>query len=101
MEMESYAHAREDMTAHRLIDLRNQIDFDTRKTEQMLAKAGTTLEPGLRQRITEAMASLRKLAETSSDAEGLNQALQEFDRLSVPLAEHAVAQALKEAQGKG
>ena len=44
------------------------------------------------------MAGLRKMAETTTDAEALNQALQEFDRLTIPLAEHAVAEALREAQ---
>ena len=41
---------------------------------------------------------IRSLAESSDDAEVLYQALQEFDRMTIPLAEHAVAQALKEAQ---
>ncbi len=98
MEMDAYAHAREDLMVHRLIDVRNQVVFDTTKTEQALAKAGPTLDPALRQRITESMVNLRRLAETSSDAEAIYQALQDFDRLSIPLAEHAIAQALKEAQ---
>jgi chaperone protein DnaK len=98
MEKDAYAHAREDMMAHRLIDVRNQVTFDTAKTEQALAKAGPTLDADLRRRIVEAMANLRKMAETATDPEALNQALQDFDRMTVPLAEHAVAQALKEAQ---
>ena len=98
MEKDAYAHAREDLMVHRLIDVRNQVTFDTTKTEQALAKAGPTLDAALRNRITDAMVALRKLAETTADAESLNQALQDFDRLSIPLAEHAVAEALKQAQ---
>ncbi len=101
MEKEAYVHAREDLMVHRLIDVRNQVTFDTTKTEQALAKAGPGLDAGLRQRVFEAMAGLRKMAEASTDAEAIYQALQEFDRLTIPLAEHAVAEALKEAQGGG
>lgn len=100
MEKDAYAHAREDMLVHRLIDVRNQVTFDTTKTEQALAQAGSRLDPELRRKITEAMASLRKMAETTTDAEALNQALQDFDRLTIPLAEHAVAEALREAQDR-
>ncbi len=98
MEKDAYAHAREDLMLHRLIDVRNQVTFDTTKTEQALAKT-PTLDADLRRRILEAMASLRKMAETTTDPEALNQALQDFDRLTVPLAEHAVAEALRQAQG--
>ena len=98
MEKDAYAHAREDMMVHRLIDVRNQVTFDTAKTEQALAKAGPSLDPALGKQIHDAMAALRKLAETTTDPEMLNVALQDFDRMTIPLAEHAVAQALREAQ---
>jgi len=97
MEKDAYAHARQDMKIHRLIDVRNQVVFDTAKAEQALRKAGPTLDPNLRKTITESMANLRRLAETSEDSEAIYQALQDFDRMTIPLAEHAVAQALKEA----
>jgi chaperone protein DnaK len=101
MEKDAYAHAREDMLVHRLIDVRNQVTFDTAKTEQALAQAGPRLDAELRQKITDAMAELRQMAETTTDAEALNQALQDFDRLTIPLAEHAVAEALRESQAGG
>ena len=96
MELESYEHAREDMTAHRLIDLRNQVAFDTHKTEQMLAKVGDALDPAERQRIVECMASLRRLAETSTDPTAIHGALAAFGRTTVRLAELAVARTLRE-----
>jgi molecular chaperone DnaK len=101
MEKDAYTHAREDLMVHRLIDVRNQVTFDTAKTEQALAQAGPGLDGALRGKIAEAMASLRKMAETATDPELLNQALQEFDRLTIPLAAHSVAEALREAQGGG
>lgn len=97
MEMESYAHAREDMTAHRLIDLRNQVAFDTHKAEQMLEKAGAGLEAGERERIVSAMQELRRLAGETQDAEALWAALRAFDRQTVRLAELAISMSLREA----
>ena len=94
MERESYKHAREDMTAHRLIDLRNQVTFDTNKTEQMLAKAGDRISPDQRDQIASTMRHLKQLAETTQDAEKLHQALNEFDRQTVRLAELAIVTAL-------
>lgn len=96
MELESYAHAREDMTAHRLIDLRNQITFDTAKTEQMLAKAAKALDPQYRSEVETAMRELRQMGQTSSDADAIHRALTEFDRKTVRLAELAIVSTLRE-----
>jgi len=97
MEVESYAHAREDMTAHRLIDLRNQVAFDTDKTEQMLAGVGGELDPREREAIESAMRELRELAAATSDADRLHEALTGFDRRTVRLAELAITRTLREA----
>ncbi len=96
MELESYAHAREDMTAHRLIDLRNQIVFDTGKAEQMLQRVGASLDDEYRAEIERSMCSLRQLGETSEDADAIHQALTAFDRSTVHLAEQAIVNTLKE-----
>lgn len=98
MEVESYTHAREDMTAHRLIDLRNQVAFDTHKAEQALAKAGTAIRADERRRIEAAMASVRELAKTSEDADEVHKALDMFDKMTIRLAEVNIAAAL---QGDG
>jgi len=95
MELESYRFARQDMTAHRLIDLRNQVAFDIDKTWQMLGKAGQRLAPEQRSRIEAAMACLQALADSTSDPDELHRALSEFGRLTMPLAEAAVTQALQ------
>jgi molecular chaperone DnaK (HSP70) len=96
LELESYEHAREDMTAHRLIDLRNQVAFDTTKTEQMLAKAGDGVSDEERDEIEQAMRDLRQLARTCDDADALHNALNAFDRRTVRLAEVTITQTLRE-----
>ena len=96
MELASYEHAREDMLAHRLVDLRNQVEFDTTKTQQMLTKVGNHIDAGQRDSIVGAMQELRTLAAQTRDPERLHQELEAFGKLTVRLAELAVAQTLKE-----
>jgi Fe-S protein assembly chaperone HscA len=96
MELDGYAHAREDMLAHRLADLRNQVQFDTHKAEQMLASAGNQIDSAQRENIVSEMRSLQTLAAQSNDADAIYEALQRFDRMTVPLAEAGITQALRE-----
>ena len=98
MEEESYSFAREDMTAHRLIDLRNQVTFDTHKAEQALAKVGDLLEPDERRRIEDSIRQLRRLADESDDAERIFQDLDRFGKMTVRLAEVAITAGLKEGR---
>jgi ferredoxin len=91
-------HARQDILAHQLIDLRNQVTFDTAKTEQMFAKVGNRLPTDERNKIESAMADLRKLAETTEDAALLQKELADFDKMTVRLAELAITAALKDKQ---
>ncbi len=95
MELDSYKYAREDMTAHRLIDLRNQVTFDTTKAEQMLAKVGDRISREERSRIEAAMAALRRLAASSTNADDIHKALAAFDRMTVRLAEVSITAALQ------
>jgi len=96
MELEAYAHAREDMTAHRLIDLRNQVAFDTHKAERMLEQVGDALGESKRAEITAAIADLRALAEKTDDADALYDALNAFDRTTLKLAEMAITATLRQ-----
>jgi molecular chaperone DnaK (HSP70) len=95
MESEAYTHAREDMTAHRLIDLRNQVQFDTHKAEQMLQRVGDALGSDERADIESAIAELRALAEQTDDADRLFEALNHFDRETLKLAEMAITATLR------
>lgn len=101
MTRESIAHARADMIAHRLIDLRNQVAFDTQKAEQMLARHGQRVAEEVRSGVADGIASLRKLAADSNDADELARRLTEFGRLTVPLAEAALSATLADAQSRG
>ena len=89
-------HGREDIDAHRRIDLRNQVEFDLSKTEQMLARVGDLLPPGERARIEGDMAALRALAAETDDLDRLHQALSDFGRSTLRLAEMGIAEALKQ-----
>ncbi|UCD28859.1 MAG: Hsp70 family protein [Planctomycetota bacterium] len=97
MEIESIMHARKDMTEHWLIDLRNQITFDTNKAEQMLAKVGDRMNARQRGDIEHALHNLRMLAEKSDSAELLQRALGEFNEMTVRLAELSITQSLQQA----
>lgn len=95
MTAESIANADRDMTAHRLIDLRNQVTFDTNKTEQMLDQYGDCVATEMRQKIEQAMDNLRRLAESSRDANQIAERLAEFGRKTLPLAEAAISASLR------
>ena len=97
IERESIEYAREDIDAHRRVDLVNQVEFDTRKAEQMLEKAGGRLDAGERERIEADIAALRELARESDNLDALHQALDAFGRSTLRLAEIGITQALKDA----
>ncbi len=84
-----------DIEAHRRIDLLNQVQFDTTKAEQMLAKVGHLLEEPERRRIEEGIAGLRRLAAEARDLDELHGALDAFGRSTVRLAEIGVREALR------
>ncbi len=97
MEQESVTFAREDMEAHRLISLRNQVTFDTTKAVQALAKHGDLVPAGLRADVERAVGELRSLAESSENCDAIHQQLLNFAQVTVPLAELAVSATLKES----
>ena len=96
IELESIANARKDMSAHRLIDLRNQVEFDTHKTEQTLSKYGHLLPAGERESLTRMMAEVRRMSLETTDANALHQALDRFGKSTESLANLAILEALRE-----
>ncbi len=96
IEQESIRFARQDMTAHRLIDLRNQVEFDTHKTEQTLARYGHKLPTEERVALEESIRVLRDLSTKTDDAEKLHKALDQFGKMTLPLANLAITEALRE-----
>jgi molecular chaperone DnaK (HSP70) len=96
MTRESLLHARADIDAHRRIDLANQVEFDTNKTEQMLRLHGARLDPVERDGIEREIAALRKLAtDGNCDLDELHRALDAFGKRTLHLAEIGIREALK------
>ncbi len=91
---ESIEFARRDIQEHRRIDLCNQVEFDTHKAEQMLAKVGHLLEAAERERIRRDIAALRELARTTDNLDELHGALTAFGHSTIRLAELGIRQAL-------
>jgi molecular chaperone DnaK (HSP70) len=102
IERESLTHAREDMTAHRVIDLRNQARLDLRAIDRQLAKVGEELEEGYRQAIEAHVAAVRCFVDADhvfdeAEAERFSTALTAMDHATVRLAELAIARTLRES----
>ncbi|GMU35863.1 MAG: Fe-S protein assembly chaperone HscA [Phycisphaerae bacterium] len=95
MQHEAIEHAREDMSAHHLIDVRATVEFDLNKAERMIREHGVLLAPADRASLSEAAAALRALARESSDARLINEHREAFNRRLIPLAEKALTAALK------
>jgi molecular chaperone DnaK (HSP70) len=94
MVRDSVAHAREDMLAHRLIDLRNQITLDATAIRKSLATVGGDIDPAYRDELLGKLAQLDALAQ-GTDANAIQQALNDLDTSSVALAEQAISKTLR------
>jgi len=97
---ESGVFARQDIDAHRRIDLVNQVEFDTTKTEQMLAKVGHLLGDDEVERLRRDVTELRRLAAESENLDELHAALDRFGKSTVRLAELGIREALVSETGK-
>ncbi|MBI1337335.1 MAG: Hsp70 family protein [Phycisphaera sp.] len=97
LEARSYEHAKEDMTAHRLIDLRNQARLDIRQIQRQLAKVGHELDEAQSQTITHHVALVEDfLKQPKPDPEPFHHALDAMDKATVRLAELAIKHALQD-----
>lgn len=96
MVRDSVLHAREDMLAHRLIDLRNQVTLDTAAIEKSMAIVGDELDAAYKAELLAKIAKVRELAATD-DANALHAALIDLDKSSARLGELAIAKTLREA----
>lgn len=93
--LDSVSHARADIDAHRRIDLANQVEFDTRKTEQMLSRFGGQLDEQERRQINDGIRALRQLAASTDDLNALQLALNDFGLSTLKLAELGIRESLK------
>ncbi|MCC6321358.1 MAG: Hsp70 family protein [Phycisphaerales bacterium] len=104
LERESFAHAREDMTRHRIADLVANARLDVKWIEATLARVGADaggFEPGYIEGLRERVAGLRAMIESGErdwrgvDADAFHHAKEELDRESVRLHEVAIARSLR------
>ena len=99
MENESMLHAREDMTAHQIIDLRNQASLDIRSIDRQITKVGNEMEDAYRTEIQEKVAVVKVFIEDANpDANAFHTALDAMDKATIRLAELAIKQTLQEEQ---
>ena len=95
MVKESIASARADLSAHRLIDLRNQADVDIRAIRRTMGRVGDALPADERARIEQAIAEVEKLA-AGVEPDPLHKRLDELGRMTRKLAELGIKKTLME-----
>lgn len=86
----------DDLMAHWLVDLHNQIRMDTAAIEKALAMVGDEFNADARQELLDIIDGIRGM-ESWTDAQAIQRALQYMNRKSQPLAELAIARSLREA----
>lgn len=96
MQIEAVEHAREDMSAHHLVDVRTTLEFDLNKAERLVERYGHLSSADERSTIERSIAGLRSLAKESTDAGLLNERREAFNHSILPLAERAMTAALRE-----
>ncbi len=101
MEAESIAHAREDMTRHRVVDLCVAARMDAKWIDERLRVLAGELEPSYRRAVQEALDRLRGLISEAErdwrgvDADSLHQAKEDLDRVSMRLHEISMVKTLR------
>ncbi len=102
IEADSFKHAREDMTRHRVVDLVVNSKLDVKWIGERLAKFGDKLEPDDRATLEGLLTKLGKfIANAEADWQSVNadefyKTKQSLDEASVRLQEIGIAESLKE-----
>jgi molecular chaperone DnaK (HSP70) len=99
MQAEALQHAREDMAAHHLIDVRTTLEFDLHKAEQMVERYGQLLDVSGRDALVAEIRGLLELAKQCTDPHVLNERREAFNRMTIPLAELAITASLSSDDG--
>ncbi len=94
--IQAIERARDDLLAHQLIDLRNQVQFDINATRKTMSKLGEKLPDELRDKIEQAINELQQIS-GGNDPDAIQLALRQFADKTVRLAELAITQTLTEA----
>jgi molecular chaperone DnaK len=107
MEAESYEHAEEDMTRHRVVDLVVNSRLDLKWIGERLDKHADKLEPAYREELVGLIDRLTAMvAKADADWRSVDPARfaelkQELDTTSVRLQEVGIAESLKADEGRG
>jgi len=102
IENESFAHAREDMTRHRVVDLCVNGRLDLKWIGERLTKFGALLDASQRQTLETLVARLRDTIDAaekdwrSANPDEMHRFKEELDRASIRLQEISITQSLKE-----
>jgi len=102
IEAESFAHAREDMARHRVVDLIANSRLDLKWIRDRLAKTGSLLNPEERAAVQQGIDELEGLVAsaeadwTSVEPNAFQQAKESLDRSSVRLHEVSIAASLRQ-----
>jgi molecular chaperone DnaK (HSP70) len=105
MEGESVAHAREDMTRHRIVDLVANSKLDLKWIGERAERLKGKLEPGYAADLGSRIRDLQRIVEAaerdwrSVDADAFFAAKMELDRASVRLQEVSIAESLRQESG--
>ncbi|MCI0674407.1 MAG: Fe-S protein assembly chaperone HscA [Phycisphaerales bacterium] len=102
MEAESLAHAREDMHAHRVVDLAVNAALDIKWIREAMKRVGAGLDSTYRRELEKRIEELHQFVEMSRgdsgsiDADAFHRAKEELDRASVRLHEAAITKSLQD-----
>jgi len=95
MVKESYAHAMEDMEAHRLIDLRNEASRVLKAIDKSLARAGKAMTGEQRKVLAAAVLMLKSKIEHCDDPDELYAAMTGANDAAAPLTETQMDEVLR------
>jgi molecular chaperone DnaK (HSP70) len=102
MEAESFAHAREDMTRHRIVDLVTNSTLDLKWIGERLARYRDKLDPAYAAELDARVAALRAMVRSaeadwrSVEPNALHAAKDALDRASMRLQEVGIAESLRQ-----
>jgi len=106
LEREAFAHARDDMHMHRVVDLAVNARLDVKWITEALLRTRDLLESDYLESLDTAMIRLKGLCEAAerdpaqTSADEFQQAKEGLDQLSVHLHETSIANSLREMQAK-
>jgi chaperone protein DnaK len=84
--LDSVDHALEDVKAHRLIDLRNEVETVVRGTEKLLSEIGSAVTPAVRAAVEAKVRDLLAAAKTD-EPDAIVAAVEALNKTAEPLAE--------------